>query len=254
MSKRFKWREYGNNNIEEMEAGSASVETAIDFSTLPRIRGFVSFFSLDGNFGFIKTGKETFYTHVSNVRGETPLCRGDLVEFVVVPDPRTPGLFRAADVQILKRHQNVAEVSPAPPGAEEQSGICTSFDNNKHFGFIRPENSTELVFVHADNVFADQIGRRHLIPGHEVSFKTVHGPDGRLKARECRDISEETTAIDPRRYRETGRLLDDWDTDKGWILRPNGEKVFLWAGHNYYARSRDADAWIVASVRRSLKN
>ena len=57
-------------------------------------------------------------------------------------------------------------------------GTVKWFNNAKGFGFIRPQNGGEDVFVHYSTI--DMEGYRSLKAGQEVSFDVTTGPKGML--------------------------------------------------------------------------
>ena len=60
--------------------------------------------------------------------------------------------------------------------SEEQTGTVKWFDARKRYGFIKPDNGSEDVFVHA-NGMADEFARA-LEDGEKVSFVLGQGPKG----------------------------------------------------------------------------
>jgi len=70
---------------------------------------------------------------------------------------------------------------PRPePGGERQTGTVKWFDNDRRFGFIRPDGGGEDVFVH----ISQTPGQQGLRENQRVSFAVGKGPKGRSQARD----------------------------------------------------------------------
>lgn len=55
-------------------------------------------------------------------------------------------------------------------------GIVKWFNNAKGFGFIRPEQGGDDIFVHYSTIIVE--GYKTLKPGQEVSYETISGEKG----------------------------------------------------------------------------
>lgn len=64
--------------------------------------------------------------------------------------------------------------------AEKEKGTVKWFDSSRGFGFIRPDNGREDLFVHQSSIQSD--GYRTLTDGEKVEFFISEGDDGRTKA------------------------------------------------------------------------
>jgi cold shock protein len=70
------------------------------------------------------------------------------------------------------------------------TGSCAWWSNTKGYGFLRPLDGTEDVFVHHSNVNFGRTGRRNLKKGSLFEFETGLR-DGRVVAVNVRPASEE---------------------------------------------------------------
>jgi len=66
------------------------------------------------------------------------------------------------------------------PGGERRTGTVKWFDNDRRFGFIRPDGGGEDVFVH----ISQTPGQQGLRENQRVSFVIGKGPKGRPQARD----------------------------------------------------------------------
>jgi cold shock protein len=57
-----------------------------------------------------------------------------------------------------------------------QTGVVKWFNESKGFGFIKPDNGGNDLFVHFSAIKAD--GFRTLAEGQKVKFEVVRGPKG----------------------------------------------------------------------------
>mmetsp|Transcript_32502 Transcript_32502/g.64443 ORF Transcript_32502/g.64443 Transcript_32502/m.64443 type:complete len:121 (-) Transcript_32502:169-531(-) len=62
----------------------------------------------------------------------------------------------------------------------KSTGTVKWFDTKKGFGFIRPDDGSNDVFVHQTSIQTD--GFRSLAEGENVEFETVNDDNGRSKA------------------------------------------------------------------------
>ena len=61
-----------------------------------------------------------------------------------------------------------------------RNATCEWFDFKKGYGFLKPEDSDESVFVHQSAIQMD--GYRKLFNGQECTFSTSTDDEGRIKA------------------------------------------------------------------------
>jgi uncharacterized membrane protein YsdA (DUF1294 family)/cold shock CspA family protein len=73
----------------------------------------------------------------------------------------------------------------APPPAPRSRGRLVSWNDERGFGFIAPEDGGQDVFVHA-SAFAKE--GRHIEIGHEYEFDLDLGKDGRPKAKRITSV------------------------------------------------------------------
>jgi CspA family cold shock protein len=69
--------------------------------------------------------------------------------------------------------------------AEKMTGTVKKFDAKKGWGFIKPDNGSEDVFVHHTNIDAE--GFRTLDEGATVEFEAIPGKKG-LQAVNVRQV------------------------------------------------------------------
>lgn len=61
------------------------------------------------------------------------------------------------------------------------TGVVKWFNNAKGYGFVRPDDREEDVFVHFSSIEMD--GYKTLKEGQKVEFELTHGPKGLHAAR-----------------------------------------------------------------------
>lgn len=75
------------------------------------------------------------------------------------------------------------------PAAERLKGRLVTWNDERGFGFMSPDDGSSDVFVHASAFLKES---RHIEIGHEYEFEVVTGGDGRRKAKRIRTIVAET--------------------------------------------------------------
>jgi cold shock CspA family protein len=98
---------------------------------------------------------------------------------------RLPGLVarKAGTVQMLAPRQTALYASRSRTVlcvAQKATGTCKWFDVTKGYGFIKPDDGSQDLFVHQTNIVTD--GFRSLAEGEQVEFVVDQSDDGRPKA------------------------------------------------------------------------
>src|SRR3982750_540855 len=84
--------------------------------------------------------------------------------------------------------------SPSPVDTDQLSGAVTWFSTSKGFGFIKPADGTEDIFVHVSVV--QRAGLDGLREGATVSCEVAPGKKGRQVTR-LLDVNDETAVAAP---------------------------------------------------------
>ncbi len=157
----------------ENEAGDADIVT-----------GVVAWFDADKGFGFLTPddGGDDVFCHFSAINDADgdyrTLDEGQPVEFERMPGARGP---QAHDVRLLAAAPDAAPVIVV-------RGTVRTFDADKGFGFITPED----VFVHFSAI-SGATGYRTLNPGDRVEFVLSNGERG-LLAEDVRALAPDRPA------------------------------------------------------------
>ena len=132
------------------------------------VLGTVSWYEPTKGYGFItpEDGGAEIFVHSSAIVGGGVLTEGQRAACLVVPGEKGP---QADNLIPLK----------AAAAADGADGTVTWYDEIKGFGFVKPDDGTADVFVHARSLVG---GVTELEEGDRVSFETVagdRGPQGR---------------------------------------------------------------------------
>lgn len=128
------------------------------------VLGTVTWYEPTKGYGFItpEDGGAEIFVHSSAIVGAGVIAEGQRVAFLVVPGEKGP----QAD------HLLPLKAAPAADGAD---GTVTWYDEMKGFGFIKPDDGGEDVFVHVRSLAG---GLTELDEGDRVVFDTVSGDKG----------------------------------------------------------------------------
>src|SRR5690606_9172338 len=120
-------------------------------------------------YGFVspEDGSAEIFLHSSAIVGGGVVHEGQRVAFLVVPGEKGPQADHLLPL-------GAAAAAPADDGAD---GTVTFFDTDKGFGFIRPDDGGDDLFVHAKAV---RSGVRELAEGDRVTFSVTEGDRGPL--------------------------------------------------------------------------
>jgi cold shock protein len=168
-------------------------------------QGTVKFFNSAKGFGFIapEGGGADVFVHVSALQhaGLASLDEGDVVSFEVEQDRRS-GRASAVEIEIVQKGEGrPGGFSPRPsrdhgsrdfsarPARQavvgEGSGEVKWYNPDKGFGFIRPADGGEDVFVHASAL--RRAGLNTLADGQAISFDLERDPrSGKVSAANLR--------------------------------------------------------------------
>lgn len=139
-------------------------------------RGVVVKFLDQKGFGFIKpsNGDDDVYVHANNVSGEA-LGEGDEVRYDVEVNERN-GKTQAVNVTGGSGNSRGGGRRTGKTG--ESTGTVTRFYDGRGYGFIRPDEGGEELFVSRDDVFGGG-----LLDGDAVTYdETTNQRNGKLKA------------------------------------------------------------------------
>lgn len=159
--------------------------------------GVVKFFHTAKGYGFISPddGREDIFVHIRDVEkaGLTGLREGQRLEFDVELDSKS-GRFIATylDMVTTDPHTTPEAIPTGPashPSASLSTGIVRWFDVTRGFGFIRPNQGGEDVFVHISTV--EQGGLPTLVEGQALAFRADrNGRSGKLAASHVQPLGD----------------------------------------------------------------
>jgi CspA family cold shock protein len=154
------------------------------------VRGTVKWFNSGKGFGFVtlEDGADVFLHSSVMMNAGATVNEGDLVRVRVGQGQKGLQVTEILDVEPSAGGMPVRG-SPRPPGPPRQSGPLQNrgpavdirgtvkwYNQQKGFGFIRPEDGTKDVFVHASTLA--RAGLDQLPEGTRVAIKVVQGAKG----------------------------------------------------------------------------
>jgi len=131
---------------------------------------------------------------------------------------------------------DAADATPATPTPGKTTGVVLRWKHEKGFGFIKPDDGTEDLFVHIKEVWYDQAsGLRSLKNNSKVEFEAKDGEKGKF--------ASNVTAIgggNAASGMEMEGTVAKWLADKGFGFITGDD------GNDYFAPDRDI--WITSGV------
>merc|ERR1712107_327099 len=144
--------------------------------------GIIMRWQEDRGFGFIRPSKggDDVFCHATQVQGGEQLGPGDKVSFVNEYNEMR-GNYAASNVKLLEKGTGEIPTDGPSTNAVEAKGQLTTWNSERGFGFIRPDDgSEEDVFAH---VSALEGGEGSVKEGDLVSFiKDFDERKGKAKA------------------------------------------------------------------------
>jgi CspA family cold shock protein len=120
------------------------------------------------------------------------------------------------------------EIRDAGEGIKTMTGTVVKYREDRLYGFIKPDDGSEDMFFHREDIQEDSVGRRFATIGLSVEFEIASDPTGKNRARNIRPLWEDPDPVDPIYFREKSIITRWFDrSGSGLARRPDGGTAYV---------------------------